>query len=552
MKKVAQKFIRLSSLILLFLFIFYPITYADNIIKVAVLPFQINSSENLDYLKKGILDMLTSRISVEDKIVVLENTRVNEVLSRISESPITEEIIKKIGTQLGVDFIIWGSLTKIGESVSIDAKMFDLKEKKSVTSLFATSKGLDNVIPEISEFALKANSRITGKPYPVYSPSLPPPTASAEASAFMSEFLVSKKGKGTSSDTDSELVMSGDPLRLRRGFWKSQRLDLEIKGVDVGDVDGDGKNETVVMDNNSISIYRYSENRLALIKKIKGKKSDNYLSLDVADIDKNGVSEIFVTNRVGTTMDSFVMEFQKGDFIKIETGIKYFLKVISTSRSTHMLLGQKAGLDGIFYGGVTQLVWKDKKYVEEQDIPLPPGAIVYGFNLIDADKDGKKEIILIDNYDNLKVFSNSGELMWKSDEIYGGTKNFIIKYPSGTKSIDYLEVLETRLYLQNRILVQSHKGENEIIVVRNIPGAGKLFEKTRMYKDSEIYGLTWDGLGLSENWRTKKIYGYIADFQIKDVDNDGKDELVVGIIQTSIGSIFKSDKSYVLVYELMN
>jgi len=289
-----------------------------------------------------------------------------------------------------------------------------------------------------------------------------------------------------------------------------------------------------------------------LIKKIKGKKSDNYLSLDVADINKNGISEIFVTNLVDTRLESFVMEFQKGDFVKIATGLNYFFKVIETSKNGSMLLGQKAGLDGIFYGGVTHLVWKDNKYMEEKNIPLPPGAIVYGFNLIDVDKDGKEEIVLIDNYDNLRVFSNSGELMWRSDEIYGGTKNFLTKYPAGTKPVDSLEGLETRLYLQNRILLQNRKGENKVVVVRNIPGAGKLFERTRMYKDSEIYSLTWDGLGLSENWRTKKIYGYIADFQIKDIDNDGKDELVVGIIQTSIGSIFKGDKSYVLVYELMN
>jgi hypothetical protein len=215
-----------------------------------------------------------------------------------------------------------------------------------------------------------------------------------------------------------------------------------------------------------------------------------------------------------------------------------------------MLLGQKAGLDGIFYGGVTQLIWKDNKYMEEKNIPLPRDAIVYGFNLIDVDKDGKEEIVLVDNYDNLKVFSNSGELMWKSEEIYGGTKNFLTKYPSGTKPTDATEGLETRLYLQNRILVQNHKGENEVVVVRNIPSAGKLFERLRIYRESEIYNLVWDGLGLSENWRTKKIPGYVADFQIKDINNDGKDELVVGIIQTSIGSIFKGDKSYVLVYKL--
>jgi len=549
MKKITLK---LSFLILLFLFISHPLTYAGDITKVAVLPFQINSPEKLDYLMKGILDMLTSRISVEGKVVVLESTRVREVLSQINESPTSEEVIKKIGTQLGADFIISGSLTKIGESVSIDARMFDLKETKAVTSLFATSKGLDNVIPEISDFALKANSKITGKPYPVYSSPPPPTTSSEEASAFMSEFLVNKKGKGPSSDTDTEFIMSGDPLSLKKGFWKSQRLDLEIKGIAFGDVDGDGKNETVVIDKNNIYIYRYTGDKLAIIKKIKGKMSDNYLSVDVADINKNGIPEIFITNLVDIRLNSFILEFQKGDFVNIATGINYFFRVIETSQSGSILLGQNAGLDGIFYGGVTKLIWKNNKYTEGENIPLPRDSIVYSFNLIDIDKDGKEEIVLIDNYDNLSVFSNSGGLIWKSEETYGGTRNFLIKYPEGTKPSNTIAQLETRLYIQNRILIKNLKGENEVVVVRNIPAAGRLFERTRMYRESDIFGLTWDGLGLSENWRTRKIAGYIADLQIKDIDSDGKDELVVGIIQTTISTIFKNDKSYVLVYKLMN
>ena len=72
-----------------------------------------------------------------------------------------------------------------------------------------------------------------------------------------------------------------------------------------------------------------------------------------------------------------------------------------------------------------------------------------------------------------------------------------------------------------------------------------------MYNNSEIYSLVWDGIGLSENWRTRKIHGYIADFQIKDIDNDGKDELVVGILDTSVASTLKRAKSYVLAYDLV-
>lgn len=42
--------------------------------------------------------------------------------------------------------------------------------------------------------------------------------------------------------------------------------------------------------------------------------------------------------------------------------------------------------------------------------------------------------------------------------------------------------------------------------------------------------MEWDGLGFTEKWMTKKMQGYVADYQIKDIDNNGKPELVMAIV----------------------
>jgi len=187
MKDTAQKLRNLLFLIFLFLFPFQPVTYGGEMIHVAVLPFRINSEEDLGYMKRGIRDMMASRISIEGKVVVLDTTRVKEALSQIEEEPITEEAVRKTGGPLDVDFIVSGSITKIGENVSIDAKIFDIKEKNSVTSLLVTSKGMDNVIAKINDLALKASARIMAKVCPERS--VLTPCSSSRAADFMSEFL---------------------------------------------------------------------------------------------------------------------------------------------------------------------------------------------------------------------------------------------------------------------------------------------------------------------------------------------------------------------------
>jgi hypothetical protein len=53
---------------------------------------------------------------------------------------------------------------------------------------------------------------------------------------------------------------------------------------------------------------------------------------------------------------------------------------------------------------------------------------------------------------------------------------------------------------------------------------------------------------MAENWHTKKINGYVADYAIKDVDNDGKPEIVLALVQ-SVGMTL-SDRSVIVVYKM--
>jgi hypothetical protein len=55
------------------------------------------------------------------------------------------------------------------------------------------------------------------------------------------------------------------------------------------------------------------------------------------------------------------------------------------------------------------------------------------------------------------------------------------------------------------------------------------FEKSKRQK-GEIYGLFWDESRLSTAWNTRETSGYISDYQIKDADNDGEEDLVLAIV----------------------
>ena len=84
--------------------------------------------------------------------------------------------------------------------------------------------------------------------------------------------------------------------------------------------------------------------------------------------------------------------------------------------------------------------------------------------------------------------------------------------------------------------------------MKNLSSTARLLKQLKLFTASEIYNLEWDGLGMSENWRTKKINGYVADYAIKDVDNDGRHEIVLALVM-SVGVSLR-DRSVLVVYEL--
>jgi len=87
---------------------------AAEVNRVAIVPFKVNAEKDLSFLRDGIVDMLTSRLSVEDKVVVLCREEIAKVLKTVSP-PINESKAREIGSQLGVDYVLFGSLTVFGE-----------------------------------------------------------------------------------------------------------------------------------------------------------------------------------------------------------------------------------------------------------------------------------------------------------------------------------------------------------------------------------------------------------------------------------------------------
>jgi hypothetical protein len=59
----------------------------------------------------------------------------------------------------------------------------------------------------------------------------------------------------------------------------------------------------------------------------------------------------------------------------------------------------------------------------------------------------------------------------------------------------------------------------------------------------------WDGLGLAQDWKTRKLTGCIRDFAIGDFNNDGKTELVAAVVLDEARVMGTTPKSTLIALE---
>ena len=89
--------------------------------RVAILPFTMNADRDLSFLRDGLVDMMGSRLAWKGEVDIIQKGLVKDAMARF-DGPMTKETALDIGKALKADYVILGSLTMFGDSVSMDAR----------------------------------------------------------------------------------------------------------------------------------------------------------------------------------------------------------------------------------------------------------------------------------------------------------------------------------------------------------------------------------------------------------------------------------------------
>jgi len=526
--------------------------------RLALLPFKINSEKDLSFLRDGIFDMLSTRLAKEGQVEVIGRTQVDAAMqSAAGSGAINEGSARKIGTGLNADFVLFGSLTVLGENVSIDAKMVDISGGKPTMSFYDQSQDLGAVITKINLIAADINKKMFGQA-PAVATAAPAPAARPQQNAPKDdvhahpEKVLQKDGFVThgAEGTDGFGIERGRVRETQASFWKSASFKHLINAVAIGDLDGDGKNETAIAAPHTVRIYRSQGGQFRKIAEVGESSNKNIFDLDIADINGNGYAEIFVTsfNAERTVVNSYVLEYNGKLFVKIIDNYRSIFRVADTPSRGRILIGQRPKRGSSGSGPIFEMTWQAGEYVPTDNIKTPRKTSLLGLTIGDVLNNGAENAILYRYNNHMQIIDAAGRDIWESPERYGGS----MLYWSAPLE-DRGQVLNKE-YFPLRLVVWQNPAlnESEVIAVKNHDAAANKLDEYRNYTRTHIEAFTWDGLGLKPLWKTRKIKGYIQDYTVGDFDNDGQDEVVAAlVIKEGRVVLLTEPKSTILAYDLI-
>jgi len=558
------KIIPVISLLAVFSLVFSIPASADKTVKILILPFNIHSEKDMSFLREGIADMLSTRLTIEGESLPFSRDATLLAIADLSETSVTEQIAVSLGEKLKADYVLYGSLTVFGDSISTDARFYNLREKKNMVTFHETGKNNSDVISHIDFFAAEIKEKVFGyKSDPALTLRQPSRKTPVDESRRHPDALWNesrKSGKIPAEDSEDfsaapqavSEAATAQPSVKSGAVWKSKTFNIEIRGLAIGDTDGDGTNETVFVNEKDVSVYRYIQERFIKIAEIEGSAFYSILGIDVADINKNGKAEIFVTaiNSSSRGLLSFVLEWNGTQFEKIVDNSRWHYRVLNIAGQGPVLLGQKSGVRDVFSPGVYELKWEGGDYVSAAAQQLPRGLNVYAFTYGDVLNNGQERLVAFTRSDYIRIMDREGNEEWKSNETFGGSTIYI-EYPAeGAASIGNVKEMDN-FYLSPRIIIADtdKDGKNEVFVIKNADMTRRLLSRFRMFRSGMIACLAWDNLGLHEKWKTSEVSGFISDFAIADMNNDGQNELVFSAV-TKNASVLGKAKSFIAFQNL--
>lgn len=174
-------------------------------VKFVVLPFEVNAEPSLQYLDARLPQMLSDRLR-EMGFQVVSQEEVGELIAKRKVAHVDLAVARDLAVAGSAQFAVYGSLSQVGQTISLDVRVVDATGIKPVKALYVTKEGGTNVLPALEELTRKIRNAV-----------------------FVSDIIAEVEVRGTET-LDKDVVLMR--MKLQKGdVLDPQAVHEEIKRI---------------------------------------------------------------------------------------------------------------------------------------------------------------------------------------------------------------------------------------------------------------------------------------------------------------------------------
>ena len=454
---------------------------------VVVLPLVIHSDQPKDFLRPGLRSMFVSRLSGEGLLLMAEEDFYPLLAAGERNGISARERAEEIAGALKADFAVFGSVTSIGPNYSLDLSVLDLTGEEPVLTRISEAVQEDQLIPKLADMVYRIRAIASGM-----------------------DIRVRQRQPAEYEPQREPLIALFDQTRDQRMETTAvgrAPIGMGVMGLDVADLDGDGKAEVLVLGRNKLLIFAREGKSLALKDSLQSSLGEEFVKVSAGDVNGDGKAEIYLVSSVGLRAETALLEWT-GKFRRI-LKVNAHLHVVKAHDSAPLLLSQDTLVNSYFSGRISVMAFDGAKLTQKEVLPeFTEGVQFYTLTPLDPNRKETSGYVGLNERSYVCLWDGNGKLLWRSEEKVGGTNNFLSAPASHRR--DMLEFLD----FNARFLIKdiNRDGNKEVLVINNIP-LGKHTQLLKIMEKSVVTAYAVGPGGLAAKWDSRQFPYCLTDMQ---------------------------------------
>lgn len=513
------------------------------------LPFTVKSQPPQEHLRAGLTSVLATRMADRTGLAAVHGTdKTGSLEAQLQQG--RQQEARRILSQLGGDWLLLGSLEQRDKGYEVRVHVFS-GSKAAPASFSRAIDTLDQTIPAIDALSAEIAVKVFHQKGEEEQTA-----ADVLVKDGMSGFQTAHPDKAwrdglyaTAGPSALSSEAGSGPFRQMNSL-SSGELELALKAMDAGDLDGDGREELALLEQGRLILARFSADRFQQVAELPLPSHLAFHAVSLADINGDRRPEICISASSGSIPSSQVLSWDGKKFHRLHEQVPFYLRPDVDSASQPALLGQSGG--SIFRLAVNQAGELDRG----EELAIPQGFSLHDFIHADLNQDGRPEFIGLTEENKLVVQDQDSKPLWKSEESYGASREVLGTLASRRKAELDQPYDRERIYIHTRIAAQDLTGDGkpEIIVSRNRVTNVDYFKNLRWFEGSSVAVLSWDGSRMSTLWETGHSSAYTVDYQVlRDAAQPGRFRLFIAESSDNGNPLYfwTKDKTVIKMQELM-